>query len=200
MTFFDLPRLSPPVEPLSARLRLRQWCDADEEDFAALNADPQVMAFFPKTLSRAESDALMRRLQLSISERGWGLWAAEPRATGELAGFIGLNVPSAAFPFSPCVELAWRLGTRYWGHGYATEGAAAAVRVGFSQLGLQSIVSFTAVGNVRSRAVMSRLGCRSRVKPSRIPACLPATSYGPTACTGCLAPVMRRPVEKAAQN
>jgi RimJ/RimL family protein N-acetyltransferase len=158
MTFFDLPRLSPPVEPLSARLRLRQWCAADAESFAALNADPQVMAFFPKTLSRVESDALMRRLQLSISERGWGLWAAELRATGEFAGFIGLNLPSAAFPFSPCVEVAWRLAIRYWGHGYATEGAAAAVRVGFSQLGLESIVSFTAVGNVRSRAVMSRLG------------------------------------------
>lgn len=158
MTFSDLPRLSPPIEPLSARLRLRQWCAADAESFAALNADPQVMAFFPTTLSRTESDALMRRLQLSISEQGWGLWAAELRATGELAGFIGLNLTSAAFPFSPCVEVAWRLATRYWGRGYATEGAAAAVRVGFSQLGLQSIVSFTAVGNVRSKAVMSRLG------------------------------------------
>jgi len=147
-------------EPETSRLRLRQWRFADREPFAALNADPRVMEFFPRVLTRSESDAMAERCQLLIETRGWGFWAAESKATGEFIGFVGLHIPSAELPFSPCVEIGWRLAFRYWGQGLASEAATAALHVGFGSLGLKEIVSFTTLRNHRSRAVMERLGMR----------------------------------------
>jgi RimJ/RimL family protein N-acetyltransferase len=146
------------IELDTARLRLRQWRDEDLGPFARLNADPRVMEFFPSRLDREESDAMANRIRGKIAERGWGLWAVEERASGEFTGFIGLQPPAARLPFSPCIEIGWRLARAYWGKGYATEGARASLRAGFDQLGLDEIVSFTALGNRRSRAVMERLG------------------------------------------
>jgi RimJ/RimL family protein N-acetyltransferase len=146
------------IELDTARLRLRQWCDEDLGPFARLNADPEVMAFFPSRLERAASDAMASRIRGAIAERGWGFWAVEERASGVFIGFIGLQPPAARLPFSPCIEIGWRLARAYWGKGYATEGARASLRAGFEQLGLGEIVSFTALGNRRSRAVMERLG------------------------------------------
>ena len=83
--------------------------------------------------------------------------AAEIKATGEFIGFVGLHIPSTTLPFSPCVEIGWRLARTYWGRGYATEAARAALQAGFERLALKEIVSFTAIGNRRSRAVMERL-------------------------------------------
>jgi RimJ/RimL family protein N-acetyltransferase len=139
-----------------ARLRLRCWRAADLDPFAALSADPEAMDFFPATLSRAESAAMIERLQARIDAQGWGLWCAD--IDGHCAGFIGLAVPSFEAPFTPCVEIGWRLARRYWGQGYATEGARLALAFGFSALGLAEIVSFTAVANQRSRRVMEKLG------------------------------------------
>lgn len=147
------------IEVETERLRLRQWRAADREPFAALNADAQVMEYFPATLSRAESDALAARCQAFIAERGWGLWAVETKKF-EFIGFVGLNIPNYELPFSPCVEVGWRLSRRYWGRGYATEAAREALRVGFERLGFEEIVSFTALANVRSRSVMQRIGMR----------------------------------------
>jgi RimJ/RimL family protein N-acetyltransferase len=146
------------IEIETERLRLRQWRLADREPFAAMNADPRVMEFFPATLTQAESDAMADRCQLLIEERGWGFWAAECKATREFIGFVGLHTPSAELPFSPCVEVGWRLAFPYWGKGFASEAAKEALLVGFHSLGLKEVVSFTAVGNLRSRAVMERLG------------------------------------------
>lgn len=146
------------IEVETRRLRLRQWEAADLEPFAALNADPRVMAFFPSPLTRPESDALADRCRSLIAARGWGFWAVEAKASREFIGFVGLHIPSAALPFSPCVEAGWRLAFGHWGKGFASEAAKAAIRIGFDRLGLTEIVSFTAVGNVRSRAVMERLG------------------------------------------
>jgi RimJ/RimL family protein N-acetyltransferase len=73
---------------------------------------------------------------------------------------VGLNIPSTELPFSPCTEVGWRLAVDYWGYGYATEAARAALRVGFESLGLEEIVSFTTISNRRSRAVMERLGMK----------------------------------------
>jgi RimJ/RimL family protein N-acetyltransferase len=146
------------VELDTERLRLRQWRDSDFEPFARMNADARVMQFYPATLGRAASDAMAERIRARIAERGWGLWAAELRASGEFIGYVGLEVPLADLPFSPCVEIGWRLGQAYWGKGLATEAARAAMRVGFEQLRLDEIVSFTALVNRRSRAVMERLG------------------------------------------
>lgn len=146
------------------RLVMRRWTPADLDPFAALNADPEVMAHFPGPLDRRASDALAARADAHLAGHGWGLWALEV-AVGEdrgrfagFAGFAGLAVPSWTAPFTPCVEVGWRLPRWAWGHGYATEAARAALRVGFTDLRLDQIVSFTAVSNERSRAVMRRLG------------------------------------------
>jgi len=146
------------IEFETDRLRLRQWLPADREPFAALNADPNVMEFFPAILDRAASDAIADRCESLIAERGWGFWAAEEKESGQFIGFVGLHTPSPELPFSPCVEIGWRLATRYWNKGFATEAARGALRVGFELLRLKEIVSFTAVRNLRSRAVMEKLG------------------------------------------
>jgi RimJ/RimL family protein N-acetyltransferase len=140
------------------RLRLRQWHPEDKKPFADLNADPHVMEFFPSCLKRADSDALAERIQSLISERGWGFWAVEVLGGERFIGFVGLHIPSPDLPFSPCVEIGWRLAFEHWGQGYATEAARAALQFGFEKINLPEIVSFTAIHNKRSRAVMSRLG------------------------------------------
>ncbi len=146
------------IEFDTERLMLRQWCAADRAPFAALNADPQVMACFPAPLTRAQSDALADRCEALIATRGWGFWAVALKASGEFIGFVGLHEPAGALPFAPCVEIGWRLARDHWGRGLATEAARGALEVGFGTLGLEEIVAFTTVGNHRSRALMERLG------------------------------------------
>lgn len=146
------------IEVETERLRLRQWKISDREPFAALNADPRVMEFLPSMLTRAESDAMADRCQLLIQERGWGFWAVECKATDEFVGYVGLHIPSAELPICPCVEIGWRLAFCHWGKGFASEAAREALHIGFHRLGLEEIVSFSAVGNLRSRTVMERLG------------------------------------------
>ena len=149
------------MELRTERLRLRHWVDEDREAFAALNADPGVMEHFPSTLDRAASDALADRVAAQLDEHGWGLWAVEVVDSGRFAGFTGLNpVPDAIRRITrgePTTEVGWRLAPWAWGHGYATEAATAAIAHAFQRLELHEVVSFTAEGNQRSRAVMERL-------------------------------------------
>ena len=140
------------------RLILRAWRDSDREPFAAMNADPRVMEFFTKTLSRKESDEMVERTRDHMVENGFGLWAVELAASGEFAGFISLWKPTFEAPFMPAIEIGWRLAYHAWGQGYAAEGGQAALEFGFQQLGLREIVSVTSVPNVRSRRVMEKLG------------------------------------------
>ncbi len=140
------------------RLLLRRWRDADREPFARMNRDPAVMEFFPSLLSRAESDALIDRIEAHFVEHGFGLWAAELRASGEFIGYAGLAVPRFSAVFTPCVEIGWRLDAAHWGMGLASEGARAVARHGFEVMGLAEIVSFTVPANLRSRRVMEKLG------------------------------------------
>ncbi|HEX5015680.1 MAG TPA: GNAT family N-acetyltransferase [Candidatus Limnocylindrales bacterium] len=140
------------------RLILRGFIDTDREPFAAMNADPLVMEHFPFTLSRAESDALVERIGQRWSEDGVGLWALERRDDGAFLGFTGLAVHRFEAPFTPAVEVGWRLAVEAWGFGYATEAAREALRFGFDERGLEEILSWTATSNVRSQAVMERLG------------------------------------------
>lgn len=149
------------IEIDTERLRLRQWRTGDREPFAALNADRRVMAFFPACLDRAASNAMAERCAALIAERGWGFWAVETKAGGQFIGFVGLHTPSAELPFSPCVEIGWRLAHPYWGQGFASEAAKGALKVAFETLGLSEVVSFTTIGNLRSRAVMQRLGMQA---------------------------------------
>jgi RimJ/RimL family protein N-acetyltransferase len=150
--------MPPPIEFHTERLRLRQWRASDREPLAAMSADAEVMRFFPSTQTRQASDRSVDLWQREIAARGWSNWAVELKASGEFIGFIGLTVPWRKLPFTPCVEIGWRLSRAHWRRGYATEGARAALRVGFTQVGLDEIVSFTAVVNLPSRAVMERIG------------------------------------------
>ena len=109
------------------RVVLRQCCDKDHEPFAQMNADPKVMRYFPSPLDTAASDALLLRNRHNIEVRGWGLWAVERRTDGAFMGFVGLEQPIAALPCAPCVEVGWRLGVEFWGNGYVTEAARAAL-------------------------------------------------------------------------
>lgn len=149
------------IEIETARLRLRRWRESDRAPFAAMNADAEVMEFFPSLQSREASDASIDAWQSQFAEHGWSNWAVELLSSGAFIGFVGLSVPKRVLPFSPCVEIGWRLAPPYWGRGYATEGGRAALRVGFERLELAEIVSFTSVLNVRSRAVMERIGMRN---------------------------------------
>lgn len=151
-------------EIVTDRLRLRAWRHGDREAFAAMGADPRVMEFFPATLTREESDALVDRIEEGFGERGFGMWAVEVAGGPEFIGFVGLNVPAFEAHFTPCVEIGWRLAAEQWGQGYATEAARAALDFGFEQLGLAEIVSFTVPANLRSRAVMERLGMTRRAE------------------------------------
>jgi RimJ/RimL family protein N-acetyltransferase len=139
------------------RLVLRGWRASDRLPFAALNADPEVMAHFPHLLTTDESDALADRIETDW-EGGCAPWALEEAATGEFIGFAGLSRPRFDAHFTPAVEVGWRLRRASWGHGYATEAAAAALRHGFGARGLDQIVSFTSTTNGRSQAVMRRIG------------------------------------------
>ena len=134
------------------RLLLRQWREEDREPFAALNADPVVMEHFASTMSREASDAFVDFNIRTIDERGWGLWAVD--AHGTFIGFVGLNEPN----FMPGVEIGWRLARDAWGHGYATEAALASLAYGFETLALPEIVAVTTATNLRSQAVMCRIG------------------------------------------
>lgn len=142
------------------RLVLRSWRESDLAPFAELNADPRVMQHFPSVLTRAESDAMVTRLNDAITKRGFGFWAVEVQASEELIGFVGLSVPSFEAPFMPCVEIGWRIAFRHWGKGFASEGARASLDVAFGELGLAEVVSFTTITNERSKRVMERLGMR----------------------------------------
>lgn len=146
------PTLSTP------RLRLRPWRDEDLVPFAAINADPEVMEYFPSVLTREQSNAVAAKIRQEMEERGHGLWAVEEPGVVEFAGFVGLSVPRFDAPFMPCIEIGWRLARPCWGRGLATEAARAALAFGFDELGLLEIVSFTASANRASRRVMEKLG------------------------------------------
>lgn len=139
------------------RLLLRRWHEEDLAPFAALNADPVVMEHFPGVLSRERSDAMVERMDAHLADHGWGLWAVEVPGVAPFVGFVGLAAADRALG-RPSTEIGWRLARRAWGHGYATEGAREALRIAFEVVGLDEVVSYTVPANVRSRAVMERLG------------------------------------------
>lgn len=142
----------------TGRLLLRAWRPSDRDPYAALNADPVVMEHFPATLTRQQSDEHVDRILAAFDEHGWGLWAAEVPGETEFIGFIGLGIPRFEAPFTPCVEVGWRLARAAWGQGYAPEGAAEVLRFAFDEIELDEVVSFTSVGNAKSRRVMEKIG------------------------------------------
>lgn len=149
------------VEHESPRLRLIAWRERHIEPFIAMNADPEVMRYFPALIDAEQSRASVDYWMSQFAEHGWSNWAVEQKDSGEFIGFVGIWIPKRELPFSPCVEIGWRLARRFWGKGYATEGARASLNVAFEQLGLPEIVSYTALLNTPSRAVMERIGMRN---------------------------------------
>ncbi len=123
-----------------------------------MNADPRVMEFLPRLLTRAESFDFAARVDEHIRAHGFGLYAAELRAERAFIGFVGIWRVGFEAAFTPCVEIGWRLAAEYWGHGLATEGARAVAAHAFADVGLEEIVSFTVPANVRSRRVMEKIG------------------------------------------
>lgn len=152
--------MSLPIELNTPRLTLRQWRPSDLAPFAAMNSDAEVMHYYPSVWTREQSDVFAERVRRLIDERGWGFWAVEEQTSGQFMGFVGLHTPSHELPFSPCVEVGWRLAKSYWGQGYATEAACAAIRFGFEQLHLKELIAFTSIHNLKSMAVMRRIGMR----------------------------------------
>ncbi|MBI1262408.1 MAG: GNAT family N-acetyltransferase [Rhizobiales bacterium] len=153
----------PPVTPVTLkteRLILRPWRDSDLAPFAAMNADPQVMEHFPAPMTRAESDAMVEAFRKSMAAEGYGRWVMELPGIAPCIGMTGLSAVPYETPFTPAHELAWRMDAAFWGHGYATEAARAAMAYGFEVLDLPEIVAFTVPANIRSQAVMQRLGMR----------------------------------------
>ena len=139
------------------RLVLRPWRESDRAPFAAMNADPRVMEYFPALNTRAESDAGFDRIVAKMSSHGFGLWAVEVPSIAEFIGFVGLN-PADALLGRPVLEIGWRLAAEHWGRGYATEGGRASLAHAFDVLGRDEVVSFTTTANQRSRHVMEKLG------------------------------------------
>lgn len=148
---------SPPHELHSERLLLRRWRAEDRDPFAALNADPVVMEFFPATLSRTESDAFIDRIEDDFVTHGFGLWALELKSSGDFVGYVGLWVATFDAHFTPAIEVGWRTAQRFWGSGLAPEAARVAITDGFDRVGLDEIVSFTSAINRKSRRVMEKV-------------------------------------------
>jgi RimJ/RimL family protein N-acetyltransferase len=141
------------------RLILRRWRDEDRSPFAALNSDPEVRRYLQGPIDRERSDAFIDAIEAHWDTKSWGLWAVEVPGVVDFIGYVGLW-PADFEPVGPAVEVGWRFAREHWGHGYATEGAREALRFGFEDVGLEEIVSFTVPANIRSIAVMDRLGMR----------------------------------------
>ncbi|MCK6187846.1 MULTISPECIES: GNAT family N-acetyltransferase [unclassified Pseudomonas] len=150
--------MEPILELESARLVLRQWRDTDLPEFARMCADPQVMRYFPATLSHLESAALIGRIRGHFAEYGFGFWALQRKDTGAFIGLTGLQNVSFEAGFTPAVETGWRLAREHWGLGYASEAAWTALRCGFDRLQLDEIVAFTTQTNLPSQKVMQAIG------------------------------------------
>jgi len=142
------------------RLVLRPWQDSDLPLFAAQNADPVVMRFLNGPLTREQSDAYVARAMAHLTEYGFAKWAVEVPGVAPCIGAVGLTHVRFEADFTPAVEAAWRLNRAFWGQGYATEAARAAIEDGFRRVGLREIVAIAAIDNHASRQVMQRLGMR----------------------------------------
>ncbi len=141
----------------TARLRLRQWQTQDLQPLIELNADPQVMRYFPAPLYPHQSKALFKHCQHFMNQHGWGVWVLEHLESQQFMGMVGLNIPQSAIEFMPCVEIIWRLESRWWRQGYAFEAAQACLEFGLNTLELQEILAFTSLLNLPSQGLMQKL-------------------------------------------
>lgn len=154
--------MTKPVALETKRLLLRLWKSEDLTSFySQINADPEVMKYYPRVLTKEESDAMAGKIMAKIEKNGWGFWAVEHKADKNFIGFVGLNEPDYELPVKPCIEIGWRLAKAYWGKGYATEAAKACLAFAFDNLKLNEVYAFASVGNERSWKVMQRIGMKN---------------------------------------
>ncbi len=146
------------MEIRTPRLLLRRFRDEDRAPFAAMNTDPQVMEHFADHLTCEQSDGFIDRVEARFAERGYAVWAVGVVGGPDFIGYVGPWDADFTAPFTPAVEVGWRLTPSAWGHGYATEAAIVAADDAFVRCDLPEILSFTAATNLRSRAVMGRIG------------------------------------------
>ncbi len=142
----------------SGRLAFRNWSQDDLKVFAQMNADDSVMEHFPTRLSEEETKAYMVRLHDHYKIWGYTYYAVDLKESDEFIGFIGLAYKEYHATFTPCVDIGWRLKSRAWGKGYATEGAKRCLEHGFQDLGLDRIIATCTVNNLKSEAVMKKIG------------------------------------------
>ncbi|MDK1287319.1 GNAT family N-acetyltransferase [Pseudoalteromonas umbrosa] len=163
-----IPEYHGVAELVTKRLVLRQWQEIDKGRFAQMNADPEVMRYFPSKLNIDESNALCDKIAALIDERGYGFWAVELQegnevtvtspSTDRFIGFVGLHWQTRVNPKHPFMEIGWRLHRDFWGQGYAYEAAQAALKFAFELLSVEQVYAFTALQNRPSQQLMRRLG------------------------------------------
>jgi ribosomal-protein-alanine N-acetyltransferase len=154
-------QLSPKLH--SERVLLRHWRESDLRPWISLNLDPDNLKFFPRVYTKEESEASFKRMSERLENDSFGLWAAEEKASGEFMGFVGLaNQDLPGISFMPCVEIGWRLDKKYWGKGYATEAAKVVLGYGLIEQSLPTIYSYTAISNLPSINVMTKIGLHLR--------------------------------------
>ena len=145
------------AEIRTERLVMRGWRESDLAPWAAMNADPEVRQYVGPLLTFEQAAAWALNFQDDLDRYGFGFWALEVRASGEFIGFTGLGTVGGEMPVTG-IEIGWRLARPAWGHGYATEAAMAAMDYGFGVMGLPEIVAVAMARNLRSQAVMRRIG------------------------------------------
>ncbi len=142
----------------TSRLILREWHDSDVKDFIRINANKEVMYYYPGPHSPKETLVIVDRINSHFDIWGYGLYAAEHKETGRFIGFIGLSHPRFENEFTPCVEIGWRLDNKFWNQGLATEGAKAICKYAFEDLDLNELYSWTTISNKPSERIMQKIG------------------------------------------
>lgn len=146
-----------PYHFTTPRLGFRTWQEFDLDDFASINSDPEVMRFFQKPLSREETQAMMNRMQRMFEEKGYCYFAVDLLETKEWIGTIGLGWKTFESDFTPCVDIGWRIGKKFWNQGLASERALACLNFA-QQNQIKEVVSMASIGNVASIQVMKKIG------------------------------------------
>jgi len=141
-------------------LLLRQWREEDLEPYAKLTSSKEVMQYFPKTLTVEQSNMAARKFQKLLEKNSWGFWAVEEKASGQFIGYAGLHAPKTQFPFSPCIEIAWRMEKKYWENGYVLEAGEKIIAAAFEIFGLEELVYFSALKNLKGEEVAKALNMK----------------------------------------
>ena len=146
----------------SARLGFRDWLEGDVDKLTDINKDPEVMKFFPGLQSQERTRQFVKKMKELFQEKGFCYFAVEELTTNEFIGFIGLSVQNFESDFTPCIDIGWRLHTKKWNQGFATEGARRCIDYAFDDLKLKTINAIAPKVNVPSVKVMQKIGMKER--------------------------------------